>query len=85
MACAICSGVTSRSPWPMDILAMSPLSNLSAVRRLHVLVVRHTAFYFAAQRNAALGAETEPLRPVDDRLRARLDSDLIKPGVARFG
>src|SRR4029077_17745990 len=39
---------------------------------------------FAAQRDAALRAETELERPFDDRLRAGLDADLIKPGVARL-
>ena len=27
IACAICNGVTRRSPWPIDRFAMSPLSN----------------------------------------------------------
>ena len=60
------------------------IEQFPAVRRFHVLVVRHTAFDFAAQRNAALRAEAKPLRPVDNRFRAGLDSDLIKPRVARF-
>ena len=55
------------------------------MRCFHVLVVRHAAFYFTAQRNAALRAKAKLQRPINDRFGAGLDSDLIKPGVARFG
>ena len=52
--------------------------------RFHELVVRHAPVYFAAQRNSRPAAEPKSLRPLNDRLRPGLDSDLIKPGVARF-
>src|SRR5436305_14751007 len=47
-------------------------------------VVIHPAYYSAAYRNSGVRAEAEFLRPIDDRIRAGLDSDLIKPSVARF-
>ena len=53
--------------------------------RLHVLVVRHASVHFAPQRNPALRAEPEALRPFNDRVRPCLDADLVEPGVARFG
>ena len=52
---------------------------------LHIGIVRHAPFYFAANGNSGFCAETEFLRPIDDRIRAGLDSDLIKPSVAGFG
>ena len=52
--------------------------------RLHVLIVRHTSFDFAPQRDAAFHAKAQSLRPIENRVRARLDSDLIEPRVARF-
>src|SRR5438034_10840671 len=55
------------------------------MRGFHVFLVRHASIGFAAQRNSAFRSETEPLRPVNDRFCAGLDSDLVKPGVARFG
>ena len=42
-------------------------------------------FDFAPERNAALHAKAKFLRPIKNRFRARLDSDLIEPRVARFG
>src|ERR1700726_2048218 len=53
--------------------------------RLHIIVVRDPTFDFATQGNSALRAKTELQRPLDNRFRAGFDSDLIKPGVARFG
>src|SRR5207249_4030175 len=55
-----------------------------AVSCFHVFVVRDASFRFAAQRDPALRAETELERPLDDRLRAGLNADLIKPRVARL-
>ena len=54
------------------------------MRRFHVFIVWHAAFYFAAQRDAAFRAEAQLQRPIDDRRRTGLDADLIKPRVARF-
>src|SRR4026208_2212450 len=51
---------------------------------LHIGVVRHASFDFAANRNSGFCAEAEFLRPIDDRIRAGLDSDLIEPSVAGF-
>src|SRR5205085_12347530 len=55
------------------------IQNLAAMGRFHVLMVRHAPLHFAAQRDAALGAKAKPQRPIDDRLRAGFDADLIKP------
>ena len=60
------------------------VEQFAAVRRFHVFVVRHATFRFAAQRNPAFRTEAESQCPVDDRLRAGLDSNLIKPGIARL-
>ena len=60
------------------------VENFAAVRGLHVFVVRDPAFSLAAQRNAAFGAKAELQSPIDDRPRAGLDPNLIKPCVAGF-
>src|ERR1700730_3789273 len=54
------------------------------MRRFHILVVRHSPFDFATQRDAALCAKAKFLCPMKNRFRTRLDADLIKPGVTRF-
>ena len=50
----------------------------------HVFVVRDASFRFAPQRNPTLRAETELERPINDRLGANLNADLVEPGIARF-
>src|SRR5689334_11626874 len=52
---------------------------------LHIGVVRHASFDFAANRNSGLRAEAEFLRPIDNRIGAGLNSDLIEPSVTGFG
>ena len=54
------------------------------MRRFHVFIIWDAAFYFAAQRNAAFGAEAQLQRPINDRRRTGLYAGLIKPCVARF-
>src|SRR5262249_22335465 len=53
--------------------------------RFHVVISRNSAFRFAAEWNSALGSKSKVIRPFNNRLRAGLDSNLIKPGIARFG
>src|SRR4029077_4711323 len=51
----------------------------------HIGIVGHATFYLAANWDPAFGAETKSLRPIDDRVSAGLDPDLVEPGIARFG
>src|ERR1700730_13519035 len=51
----------------------------------HIRVVRHATFRIAAYRDPAFGAEAQSLCPIDNRLSAGLYSNLVKPGIARFG
>src|SRR4051812_18709192 len=60
------------------------IENLATMRRFHVFIIWNAASDFAAQRNAALRAEAQLLRPINDRCRTCLYAGLIKPGVARF-
>ena len=60
------------------------IEDFATVRRFHVFIIGNAAFYFAAQRNAAFGAEAQLQRPIDDRRRTGLYAGLIKPCVARF-
>ena len=54
------------------------------MRRFHVFIVWNAAFDFAAQRNAAFGAEAQFQRPINDRRRTGLYAGLVKPCVTRF-
>ena len=63
IACAICSGVVWHVALADGEIGDVAIEQFSAVRRLHVLVVRHAAFHFAAQRNAAFRAEAKPSAP----------------------
>ena len=60
------------------------IEDFATVRRFHVFIIWDAAFYFAAQRNAAFGAEAQLQRPINDRRRAGLYAGLIKPRIARF-
>src|SRR5436309_10560465 len=51
----------------------------------HIRVVRNATFHLAADWNPAFGAEAQSLCPIDNRLSAGLYSNLVKPGIARFG
>src|SRR2546430_1390818 len=51
----------------------------------HIGIVRHAAFHLAANWNAAFGAEAQSLCPIDDGVSTGLYSNLVEPGVARFG
>src|SRR6202011_5358293 len=62
-----------------------PVKHLTPVRRLHVFVIRHPAFDFAAQGDSAFSSKSQFECPIDNRSCASLDSDLVKPSVARFG
>ena len=73
-----------RVPLPDRQVCDVSVEQTPAVRRLHVLIIRHASFRLAAQRDAAFRSKAQLDRPIDDRFCASLDSHLIKPRVTRF-